>query len=101
MPCISRQLTKEQPVSVLLNRLESQGVVVYTDTAVALDRILSIALEVPQRCVHLTRTLPSPRPRHPILQVLIRGRATVCALASQHHPHQDRHPEQPEAHNGE
>ena len=42
---LPRQLTKEQLVSVLpllLNRLESQEVVVYTYAAVALDRILSM-----------------------------------------------------------
>ena len=42
---MSRQLTKEQLVSVLpllLSHLNSQDVVVYTYAAVALDRILSM-----------------------------------------------------------
>ena len=51
--------------------------------------------------VRFAPSLPLPRPHHQILQVLIRGRATVRAPASQRHPRQNRTPEQPGAHGRE
>ena len=67
---LPRQLTKGQ-LSVflfLLNRLESQEVVVYMYAAVALDRILSMRTGGSMTPMYaFPPPLPSPRPHHQIV----------------------------------
>jgi exportin-2 (importin alpha re-exporter) len=99
-----RQLTKEQLVSVLpllLSRLESQEVVVYTYAAVALDRILSMRVGGSTTLMYALPTLAPTSALSSDLQVLICGRAAVRVSTSGCPLHQDRDPTQPRAHCGE
>ena len=87
---------------LLLNRLESQEVVVYTYAAVALDRILSMRIGGSTTFMYASLHLPSVvSALSSTLQVLIRGRAAVRVPASQCYPHQNRGPAKPGAHCGE
>jgi hypothetical protein len=78
-----RQLTKEQLISVLpplLNRLESQKVVVYTYAAVALDRILSMRAGGSTTLMCACSSFPLPSPCHQICRF---SSADVQPFASQ------------------
>lgn len=95
----TQQLTKEQLVSVLpllLNRLDSNDIVVYTYAAVALDRILS--MRVGDSTVLMCVPLVKPGLLSfslPYLQVFICRHSTVRASALGRPPYQNRKTTEP------
>ena len=85
---------------LLLNRLESQEVVVYMYAAVTLDRILSMRTGGPTTLMY-AYLIPVESPSSSNLQFFNRGRVTVRAPAPQRPPCQDRRPTKPGVHGGE
>ncbi len=93
-----QQLTKEQLVSVLpllLSRLDSDDVVVYTYAAVALDRILSMRVGDSTILMYVPRVKPTSFFLPPYLQVFVGRRSTVCLTTLKCPPCQDRSTAEP------